>query len=313
MPRKSIQTDGFLGKLSLNREIEFFVQMLGWGEKEILTAVKAAHPDIKDDEAVTNHIRVARSRFRTEKKDIEEMNKAVGKGEVSSLDAVTDIPISRFQSGMKNIDLLWGFSEEEDKVGFPRGQVSLLSGAAGVGKSRMMIALCGVMTDPDVDNGLTALYWQNEFALPQFKTMTNSRIKENSRFKCGDIRSLKEQIAEASAIKPDLVIVDSIQMLEEANSKAGLERCISAYKCAAYDHGFHVLFIGQLNKKGQASGSEIFRHLVDATFMAVKDKASGGFKVFSTKNRWGVSGLECLFRHSKEGVDPIGEVTISEE
>lgn len=313
MPRKSIQTDGFLGKLSLNREIEFIVQMLGWGEKEILAAVRAAHPDLQDEEAIINHIRVARSRFRTEKKEIEEMTKAVGKGVVSSLDEVTDIPIKRFQSGMKNLDLLWGFSDEEDHIGFPRGQVSLLSGAAGVGKSRMMIALCGAMTDPDVENGLTALYWQNEFALSQFKVVVNNRIKEGARFKCGDIRSLKEQIAEASAVKPDLVIVDSIQMLEEARSKAGLERCIAAYKSAAYDNGYHVVFIGQLNKKGQAAGSEIFRHLVDATFMAVKDKATGGFKVYSTKNRWGVSGIECLFRHTKEGVDSIGDVTISEE
>lgn len=313
MSRPSIQTHGFLGSLSLNREIEFFVQMLGYSEEQILRVLEVAHPDMKRDSSLVNHIRVIRSRFRTEKKEGLEVSNLIGGGTVTSLDNVKDVELIRFASGINHIDLLWGFSDDMKSKGFPRGQVSLLAGSPGIGKTRTMIAVCGKMTDPQNNNGLKALYWQNEFALEQFKVVSKGQIKESARFRCGDIRVLKVQLEELEKEKPDLVIVDSIQMLEEAKNKLGMERCIAAYKSAAVENNCHIIFVGQLNKKEQVAGSRVLEHLVDAVFTAVKDRDTGGFAIRCTKNRWGMSGIQASFKHKQSGIEPTGEITQSEE
>ena len=313
MPRKSIQTEGFLGSLSLNREIEFMVQMLGWDEPQIVGALCLAHPELENDSNLVNHVRVVRSRFRSDKKENEELNKMLGKGTVTSLDEVKDMRLSRFECGISQIDLLWGFSDDMKSKGFPRGQISLIAGSPGVGKTRTMIAVCGALSDPNSEKKLSAMYWQNEMALEQFKTVSKGKIKSSARFMCGDMRSIKEQIAEVEKAKPDLVVVDSLQMLEEAKNKMGMERCIAAYKAVAVDKNIHVVFVGQLNKREQVAGSRVLEHLVDATFTAVRDRGTGGFAIRCTKNRWGMSGVQASFIHTSKGIEAVGDITQSEE
>lgn len=313
MPRKHINTEGFLGTISLNREIEFMVHMLGWTEEQIVGSLCLVHPELKGDPSTVNHVRVVRSRFRTDKKEVEEMSKLLGQGTVTSLDKIKDKRLLRFCSGIGHIDTLWGFDEGSKSIGFPRGQISLIAGSPGVGKTRTMIAVCGSMTNPENDNGLSALYWQNEMALEQFKTISKNQIKPNSRFHCGDIRSLKAQLEEVEKADPDLVVVDSLQMLDEAKNKTGMERCIAAYKSLAVDKNLHVVFVGQLNKKEQVAGSRVLEHLVDATFTAVRDRETGGFAICCTKNRWGMSGVQGSFRHTSKGIEPVGDITLSED
>lgn len=302
-----------MGPISLNREIEFMVQLLGWTEPQIVSALRSAHPELVSDEGVVNHVRVVRSKYRTDKKENTEMATLLGKGVVTSLDNVKDKRLVRFASGIEHIDCLWGFSDDMKSKGFPRGQVSLIAGSPGVGKTRTMVAVCGAMTNPNEDTGLSALYWQNEMALEQFKTISRGQIKPQSRFKCGDVRSLKDQIQTVCEEDPDLVVVDSLQMLEEAKSRLGMERCIAAYKSVAVDRNLHVVFVGQLNKKEQVAGSRLLEHLVDATFTAVRDRDTGGFAIRCTKNRWGMSGVQASFRHTSKGIEPVGDITQSEE
>jgi DNA repair protein RadA/Sms len=314
MPRTSIPVEGMLGSLSLNREVEFMVQMLGWSESQIVSAVLSAHPELKSDQqSLINHIRVCRSRYRTDQKENAEVSALIGGGTVTSLDKIADKKLVRFACGIDHIDMLWGFSEDGKIKGFPRGQISLIAGSPGVGKTRAMIAVCGKISAPDYRPALKALYWQNEFALEQFKTVSKSQIKSGARFRCGDIRSLKEQLKVVDKEKPDLVVVDSIQMLEEAKNKTGMERCIAAYKAAAVEHNIHVVLVGQLNKREQVAGSRVLEHLVDSVFTAVRDRDTGGFAIRCTKNRWGMSGIQGCFKHTATGIEPVGDITQSED
>jgi predicted ATP-dependent serine protease len=312
MGRKALGTEGCLGSLSLSKEIELMIQLLSWTDDQIFNALKIRHGELPK-EATIAHIRVIRSKFRAESKEQSVMEGVAGKGTVTSLDDITDKKLVRFPCGINHVDMLWGFSEDLTSKGFPRGQISLLGGSPGVGKTRAMIAVCGSLTDPKKDKGFSALYWQNEFALEQFKTVAKGKIKKDAEFRCGDIHSLKGQLDELSANNADLVIVDSVQMLDEAKNRNGLERCIAAYKTAAIQHNCHVVLVTQLNKKDQISGSRIVEHLVDSVFLAVKDRDTGGFAIRCTKNRWGMSGVQGMFRHNSTGIEPFGEIEISEE
>ena len=312
MGRKTIPTHGIFGKLTVNRQIEFMIHFLGWNDTQIINAICSTNEGMADkkDELI-NHIRVAKFNIRSTENIL--MNKEQPVGTVTSLDLVQSREIGRFTSGIDNIDMLWGFSEDMSSKGFPRGQVRLLAGSPGVGKTRTMISVCGKITDPSFEKKINVLYWQNEFALEQFKTVSKGKIKENATFRCGDISSLAVQLEIIDKEKPDLVVVDSIQMLNEAKSRTGIERCMAAYKICAINNNLHIVLIGQLNKKEQVSGSRSTEHLVDSVYKAVVDRSSGGFSIICTKNRWGMSGIQCSFVHNADGVEPFGDIIKVEE
>lgn len=311
MGRKRIDTEGELGSLSLQGEIEMMVHILNWTDEQIFESLKVRHGEMDRDKAIAR-IRIIRHKYREEVKEKQALEASVGTGSLTNLDAIKDKKLERFNSGIETIDMLWGFSEDKKNKGFPRGQVSLLGGSPGVGKTRLMISVCGSLTDPEGTGG-SAVYWQNEFALEQFKSVAKGKIKKEAKFMCGDIRSIKKQMSEMDKIKTDLIVIDSIQMLDEVRNRNGVDRCIAAYKKYAMDKNCHVVVITQLNKKDQISGSRAVEHLVDSVFLAIKDREIGGFSICCTKNRWGMSGIKASFHHNSSTVVPFGDIQYMEE
>lgn len=315
MARTKGTVEGILGKVSIGRQVEFMLQLFGWGEDQIVATIAANDPNILNDEEkiknLRNLIRVTKSKFQSETKEHDMIDSVVGRGEMIRFDNITAQPVDRIPCYLRQIDELFGFSEEFNRWGFPRGQVSLIAGSPGVGKTRLMVAVCGAMTDPNQYEGIqsSAVYFQNEFALSQFKVMSSKVIKEGSRFICGDLHRLRDQLDWISNqdVYPDLVVVDSIQMLAEAKSRSGIEKSIAAYKSCAMELGFHVCFIGQLNKQGEVAGSRSVEHLVDQVFTARTAFLPNQFSIHCSKNRWGRSGISARFEHSSFGVSCISE------
>lgn len=318
MARSKGSVEGIIGKVPLGRQIDYFIQLFGWSEDEIVSVLQGRDDSYSDPEKLKNLrnlIRVAKSKFKTEVQENDMVDSIVGKGEMIDFDSIKAQPVDRIPCSIRQIDELFGYSEDFKRWGMPRGQVSLIAGSPGVGKTRLMVAVCGAMTDPNNKNGNNAVYFQNEFALSQFKVMSNRVIKEGSRFICGDLHRLKDQLEwiDARENRPDLVVVDSIQMLAEASSRSGIERCIAAYKSAAMEKGFHVCFIGQLNKQGEVAGSRSVEHLVDQVFTARSAFLPNQFTIQVTKNRWGRSGIAARFEHNAFGLSCVSEGINPEE
>lgn len=312
MARSKGSVEGIIGKVPLGRQIDYFIQLFGWGEDEIVRIIQMRDDSYSDPEKLKNLrnlIRVAKSKFKAETQENEMVDSVIGKGEMIDFDKITAQPVDRIPCSIRQIDELFGYSDDFKRWGFPRGQVSLIAGSPGVGKTRLMVAVCGALTDPNNLGKHNAVYFQNEFALSQFKVMSNRVIKDGSRFRCGDLHRLKDQLdwIEAQSTQPDLVIVDSIQMLAEASSRSGIERCIAAYKSMAMEKGFHICFIGQLNKQGEVAGSRSVEHLVDQVFTARSAFLPNQFTIHVTKNRWGRSGISARFEHNAFGVSCVSE------
>jgi len=326
--RKTKQLEASVSTMTTTKKIEFFVQMFGWDEQQILQSIAHENPTIIEDDHIRHQfggvecqfdsealrkmialIRVSKSKYSVSKGEQTVVDDIVGKGEVVCFDDIEADPVRRVTSGLRQIDELFGYSEDYDAWGMPRGQVSLMAGSPGVGKTRLMTSICGHMTHPENDNGFLALYFQNEFALAQFKQLNKHTIAPESRFLCGDLVHMQDQVdfIKAQEISPDLVVIDSVQMLAEAKSKSGIERCIAFYKQVAMELDIHVCFIGQLNKAGEVAGSRSVEHLVDQVFTVRHMFLPGQFGVTVTKNRWGESGISARFEHTPEGVICISE------
>ena len=326
--RKTKNVKAEVASMSTSKKIEFFIQMFGWNEEQILQSIAHENPTIIEDDHMRIRfggvscqfdpealrkmvalIRVAKSKFSQGKSEQLVIDTIVGRGEVVCFDDIEADPVRRVTSGLRQIDELFGYSDDYDAWGMPRGQVSLMAGSPGVGKTRLMTSICGHMTHPNNDDGFMALYFQNEFALAQFKQLNKNVIVPESRFLCGDLVHLQDQVdfIKTQDECPDLVVVDSVQMLAEAKSKSGIERCIAFYKQVAMELDIHITFIGQLNKAGEVAGSRSVEHLVDQVFTVRHMFLPGQFGVNVTKNRWGESGIAARFEHTAEGVICISE------
>ncbi|MAG24746.1 hypothetical protein CMI47_04115 [Candidatus Pacearchaeota archaeon] len=326
--RKAKDVGAVVASLSTTKKIEFFIQMFGWSEQQILQSIGHENPTIIEDDHIRNMfggedcefdpnalrkmialIRVSKSKYSQGKTEQIIIDDIVGKGEVVCFDDIEADPVRRVTSGLRQIDELYGYSSDYDAWGMPRGQVGLMAGSPGVGKTRLMTSICGHMTHPENQDGFSALYFQNEFALSQFKQLNKNTIVPESRFLCGDLVHMQDQVdfLKSQDEVPDLVVIDSVQMLAEAKSKSGIERCIAFYKQVAMELDIHVCFIGQLNKAGEVAGSRSVEHLVDQVFTVRHMFLPGQFGVNVTKNRWGESGISARFEHTPEGVICVSE------
>lgn len=229
------------------------------------------------------------------------------KSAVFRLDEVEYVPVHRINTGFPMLDWIFGRTEEFKEHGMPRGVVSLLCGSPGVGKSRLLIQMSEAIgqawkAKKGKETG-GVLYFQDEVSPTQFRGMTRGVISPDANFRFTAAHSIVEHIEHIKRFRPDVVFVDSMQMIAEATNAAGLVRCINTYKAMAQEFNFHALLIGQLNKAGEISGSRKFEHLVDICMKAQHWHIPGHFSVSCpTKNRFGSIGRLVEFKHLPVGV-----------
>src|SRR5690349_17620222 len=84
------------------------------------------------------------------------------------LSEISTRPVERLSTGITCIDWCCGSTTDHRGLltwGLPSGALTLISGAAGSGKSRLAIKMAAAMTQQDH----RVLFAQSEVALPQFK------------------------------------------------------------------------------------------------------------------------------------------------
>lgn len=231
----------------------------------------------------------------------------------------------RLSTCEKEIDWLYGASRwtkgkppiKDYRYGLPVGKISIWSGEGGVGKSRLAIHIAKKIADKHENN--TVLYFQNEVDIPTFASWVNDRKKNN--FYCSNSTSLSEQIKIIREIKPDLVIVDSINLIDEFGNGADskVKSIMDAYREVikktndeekhrnkiTSSHA-HIIFLCQLSKDGSSKGSTALTHLPDTTVVITKQDEC--FKVaIGDKHRYGrtSSDLFTLWKHIDTGVECI--------
>lgn len=221
--------------------------------------------------------------------------------------------VRRAATGFAELDWLFGVSEIDGKStwGVPEGGISLVSGESGVGKSRLAIE----MAKKQVAGGLKVLYTQIEIDLRNFGRWVKNAQNSNLLF-CSNTDTLDEQIRTIKAIRPHLVLIDSVNEIEDFRS--GTARDIRAVmkkfrQEVTLQMPLHLIFLAQLNKDGSTKGSSTLPHLVDSLF-EVKKLGGPCFVVkVGSKHRFGRTGkqfwtewihtdtgVECQSSHRKE-------------
>ena len=224
---------------------------------------------------------------------------------INGIYRLSDIPqtsTERFSSGFDDLD--WTFGG-----GLPRGGITLAAGQQGVGKSRLFVSIAHRL----VQAGRTVLYFNAEVGLSQFKSwLGSSFVGSQANFFVSDHRDFEDQQHAILSIEPDLIVVDSINMIEDIHRPTQLRRIMDGYKRVAEQVRSHVILVGHLDKQGAIKGSTDIPHLSDIVLMLYRGRRireeqfewPGGFEVeIESKNRFGVVGRKALFMHRDDGVE----------
>ena len=197
--------------------------------------------------------------------------------------------------------------EELNRVlggGIVSGSVVLVGGQPGVGKSTLLLQLA-------LQNKLGVLYVSGEESEEQIKLRAN-RIKTGNKdcYLYTDV-STDSIIKEASKIKPQILIIDSIQTLSSPivdsipGSISQIRECAYELQRFAKESGITVFIIGHITKDGNIAGPKILEHIVD-TVLQFEGDVNYAYRVLrTTKNRFGSTDEIGIYEMISSGLRTV--------
>ncbi len=198
---------------------------------------------------------------------------------------------------------------ELDRVlggGMVEGSVVLLAGEPGIGKSTLLMQLCGQIGD-----SCKVLYVSGEESKVQLK-MRADRLGVNAEFVYVLTETdITDILAEFDRIKPDIMIVDSIQTMytEASSSMSGsvtqVRECASLLIERAKTNGTSVVIVGHVNKEGGIAGPKVLEHMVDAVLYFEGDRRQSHRIIRAIKNRFGSTNEIGVFEMCEDGLEEV--------
>lgn len=208
---------------------------------------------------------------------------------------------ARVSSGIEELDRVLG-------GGIVAGSLVLIGGAPGIGKSTIVIQ----MADNFTRLGGKVLYISGEESERQIK-MRGERLGIAS----GELFLLAETnlsaiLAETENLRPDLVIVDSIQTVfsERIESAPGsvsqVRESASQFMMFAKQTATPVFLTGHVTKEGSIAGPKTLEHIVDTVLYFEGDRHHNHRIIRATKNRFGAANEIGVFEMTGSGLVPVG-------
>lgn len=210
-------------------------------------------------------------------------------------------------------------SQELNRVlggGIVAGSVILIVGEPGIGKSTLMLQFALRV------KSITSLYVSGEESEAQLKLRANriGGTAESCLLLCDT--SIENILSHIKHIKPDIVIIDSIQTLQSSNTESFAGSITQVRECTAKliqiakEEKIPIFIIGHINKEGNIAGPKILEHMVD-TVLIFEGEASHPYRILrAIKNRYGSTSEIGIFEMRQEGLKEISnpsDILISQE
>ena len=187
----------------------------------------------------------------------------------------------RFSTGMGELDRVLG-------GGAVAGSLVLVGGAPGIGKSTLLLQICN-----NLCSGRKVLYVSGEESEQQLKLRVERLgVSPKELYILSEIR-LSDVVAATEELKPEILIVDSIQTLynEENESSPGsvsqVKDCTMTMMQLSKSQGITVFVVGHINKDGNIAGPKVLEHMVDCVLYFEGDPNTSYRLLRAAKNRFG--------------------------
>jgi len=198
---------------------------------------------------------------------------------------------------------------ELDRVlsgGLVKGQVVLIGGTPGIGKSTLLMQLAGSFDQK-------VLYVSGEESESQV-ALRAKRLGIKS--KNIDIISTGDIDAILNGFKHDLLITDSIQTLysSDINSSAGtlsqIRECAAGIINIAKTQNIPAIIVGHITKDGSIAGPKMLEHMVDTVLYLEGDRSHLFRMLRVEKNRFGTDDEVGIFQMVANGLEGVANPSL---
>ena len=202
----------------------------------------------------------------------------------------------RFSTGMGELDRVLG-------GGAVAGSLVLVGGAPGIGKSTLLLQICNSLC-----SGRSVLYVSGEESERQIKMRaTRLGVAPESLYVLSETM-LSDIVEAVNELKPDILIVDSIQTLynEDNDSSPGsvsqVKDCTMTMMQLSKSDGITVFVVGHINKDGNIAGPKVLEHMVDCVLYFEGDPNTSYRLLRAAKNRFGSTNEIGVFEMMDRGL-----------
>ncbi len=186
--------------------------------------------------------------------------------------------------------------------GIVAGSLVLVAGEPGIGKSTLFL-----------QNGLwlkdyTVLYISGEESEQQIKMRADRLGLQNDNFYLLTETSTQVIFQEIKKLKPQLVIVDSVQTLQtpfidsSPGSVSQIRECAAEFQRFAKETNTPVFLIGHITKDGSIAGPKILEHMVDTVLQFEGDRHYAYRILRTLKNRFGSTAELGIYEMTDGGM-----------
>lgn len=216
--------------------------------------------------------------------------------------SVAQVKVERLATGIHEFDRVLG-------GGVVPGSLVLLGGTPGIGKSTILLD-AGLRFG---QRGIKVLYVSGEESEEQtaMRAVRLGGASANENLLIMTATDLDAILAQANAVKPQLLIIDSIQTMYNAElptaagSVGQVRECTAKLLQFAKTTNIAVLVIGHVTKDGNIAGPRLLEHMVDVVLQFEGDR-SYAFRVLrALKNRFGSTEESGIFSMEAGGLAEV--------
>lgn len=211
-----------------------------------------------------------------------------------------ETPPARTRSGMDEFDRVLG-------GGLVAGSAILIGGDPGIGKSTLLLQATAAFAKA----GLSSIYISGEEASDQVRMRARRLGLHDAPLQLGAETNLRDILSTLDTLRPDLVVIDSIQTMwvDNVDSAPGsvsqVRACAHELVTFAKRRGTSVVLVGHVTKEGQIAGPRVVEHMVD-TVIYFEGERGHQFRILrSVKNRFGPADEIGVFEMTGSGLSQV--------
>lgn len=189
--------------------------------------------------------------------------------------------------------------------GIVAGSIVLVGGEPGIGKSTLFLQNALLLKDT------VTLYVSGEESEQQVKMRADRLQVMNNQFYLLTETVTHAIFQEIKKLKPQLVIVDSIQTLQSTfiesspGSISQIRECAAEFQRFAKETNTPVFLIGHITKDGSIAGPKILEHMVDTVLQFEGDRHYAYRILRTLKNRFGSTSELGIYEMTGTGMRAV--------
>ncbi|HEY7674578.1 MAG TPA: DNA repair protein RadA [Burkholderiales bacterium] len=203
---------------------------------------------------------------------------------------------ARIETGIAELDRVLG-------GGLVAGQVVLIGGDPGVGKSTLLLQALAQMSASH-----KAVYVSGEESAEQVALRSHRLALDSGKLELLAEIQLERILATLEKARPEIAVIDSIQTLYSESltsapgSVAQVRECVAHLARYAKGSGTVVVLVGHVTKEGALAGPRVVEHIVDSVLYFEGDTHQSFRLIRAFKNRFGAVNELGVFAMTEKGL-----------